>query len=66
MNLLRCVIFLLFPLPVYIISLSQSSMYKVRVGSLNINGRRDQQKRAVILEMVQKKSFPAGNAQRQR
>ena len=55
MNLLRWVIFLLFPLPVYIISVSQSSMYKVRVGSLNINGGRDRQKRAVISEMVQQK-----------
>ena len=55
MNVLHWVIFLLFPLPVYIISLSQSSMYKVRVGSLNINGGRDRQKRAVISEMVQQK-----------
>ena len=55
MNVLHWVIFLLFPLPVYIISLSQSSMYKVRVGSLNINVGRDRQKRAVISEMVQQK-----------
>ena len=55
LNLLRWVIFLLFPLPVYIISLSQSSMYKVRVGSLNINDGRDRQKRAVISELVQQR-----------
>ena len=56
MNVLHWVIFLLlFPLPVYIISFAQSFMHKVRVGSLNINGGQDRQKRAVISEMVTQK-----------
>ena len=53
MNVMHWVIFLfLFPLPVYSNSLSQSFMNKVRVGSLNINGGRDRQRRAVISEMI--------------
>lgn len=43
---------LLFHLSVYCTVLFFFPMHKVRVGSLNINGGRDREKRAVISELI--------------
>lgn len=52
----EAIFFLLSLLPVSAL-LSQPFMSKIRVGSLNINGGRDGQKRAVISEMISQKSL---------
>ena len=52
-----CFLFYLFFLSVSLFPLFNFSMQRLRVGSLNINGGRDRQRRALVSELVNQKSL---------